>query len=476
MSVTAFPHQHYDDPDPNRRAPSQRDPALPTDAELAAEQAVLGGMMLTPAVIAEVMAVLTVEHFYRPAHQVIAAAILRLDEQGHAAEPVAVSVELERQGQLSRVGGLSYLHTLYAVIPTAANASYYAEIVRDCARRRSGNELSLRIGQIVRTGGDGAELGEAIDQALEVYYDQVSGTTHEIQPLATSLDAWLADKEDPTPPAGLSSGLVDLDRITKVRPGELVVIAARPGIGKTVLATQLARQTSIHAGLPALFFSLEMTRAELLDRVFAAEARVDHDHIREKDFQHDDWARIIRHVSDIEAAPLYVEDRSDIGVDEIRAIARDYHRRHGGLSLIVIDYLQLIRPRAQRREVTREREVAEMSRALKVLAKELNVAVVLVAQLNRGSTQRADRTPQESDLRESGSIEADANQVWLLHRPEYGVPWETVEADRDAYRPGEVLIIIAKNRGGRTGSEWFSWRGGYQSIGDLQKTSAPRAA
>lgn len=449
-------------------------PGLPTEIEMAAERSMLGAMLLGPdSAIPDVEAVLTPRHLFRPAHQTIMAAILSLSDRGEPVDPITVSDLLERRRELQKVGGPAYMHTLIHEAPTAANAGYWAEIVLESANRRAAHRLATRIQQVadVRAGtGDdeGVTVSGLIDEAMEEYYADTAGRTTGLTSIGTHVGSWLEAKQDPTPPPGLSTGLADLDAFTRLPPGELIVVAARPGIGKTVLGLKLARRTALWAGLPVLVVSLEMSREELIDRLFAAEARVNHDHIRDKRFTHDDWDRIGRQVEAITNAPLYVEDKPDISIDDIRAMAREHHRNNGGLSLIVIDYLQLIRPRTHRRDSTREREVAEMSRALKMLAKELEVPIVLLAQLNRGPETRGDKVPVTSDLRESGAIEQDANQVWLMHRPEYGVPPEKIEANNAAdYHLGEVQIIVGKNRSGRTGAPWFQWSGGWQDIHDL---------
>jgi replicative DNA helicase len=449
---------------------SHTDPNLSSEDEQHAEQAVLGAMMQSRHAIDEVATIIKPSHFFRPVHGEIMGWILRMHAQDIPVDWLTLAAELEKRGTLRKIGGAPYLHTLLASAPVATNAGYYAETVREGANRRAAARLGIRISQVSQLAArdpDTPDLTEGIDKALEAYYEDISSTVREPVAIGGHLEAWLADKQDPSPPRGQSCGLADLDRLTRARPGELIVVAARPGVGKTVLATKFARHTALRDGLPVLFFNLEMSAKELLDRIFAAEASVDHEHIRKKTFHGDDWDRIVRKVGEIDKAPLFVEDNPDIGVDEIAAVARDHHRRHGGLSLLIIDYLQLVRPRSSRRETSREREVAEMSRALKVLAKALDVPVILVAQLNRGPEQRVDRVPQAHDLRESGGIEADADQVWLLHRPEYGLPHDTVMQDQEKYHVGEVQIIVAKNRAGLTASPWFSWRGGYQDIGDL---------
>ncbi|WP_345368258.1 DnaB-like helicase C-terminal domain-containing protein [Saccharopolyspora cebuensis] len=283
----------------------------------------------------------------------------------------------------------------------------------------------------------------------------------EPEPIGASLEHWFATKIDGEPSRALTTGLHDLDALTTgCRAGELVLIAARPSTGTTVLGLKLARHTAIREGLPALVFSPAMSRSELLDRVVSAETGVDHDRIRNKQLTNLDQQRIRNKLPELASAPLYVEDDAPLSTEQIKATAQTYRRRNG-VELIVID------APTTGGNTTRERQVAEMSRAAKLLAKELAIPVVLTMQLNRASAQRPDPTPRLDDL---GKVESlDAHQVWLLHRPEFGATTEQLNRGPEAHRLGELRIIVAHNRGHQTGDRWFRFLGHRQDILDAAR-------
>src|SRR5699024_2287700 len=430
-----------------------------------AERAVLGALMLNPEVHAEVAEHIGPEDFYRPAHQALAGTMWRLAQRDQPTDPIALSDALDTQ-TLSRIGGAGYLHTLMQAVPTTTNVDYWAGIVARYARRRAAIETGHRLAQIGwehQPDDDLATLHERAHAAIEQYENTTTTSQAGPEGIGADFDAWFAAKLDGQPPKALTTGLRDLDAMTDVRPGELLVIAARPSVGKTLLALKLALHTA-RQGHPALFFSLEMSRDELRDRIVAALCHVDHNHLRDKHLEPDEQARIQAKRDEIRDLPLYVEDATTLTMAQISATARQYRRRHG-IELVTIDYLGLVQPDKASRDANRERQVAEMSGGSKVLAKQLEIPVVLVVQINRGPEQRADKRPQISDLRESGAIEADANQVWLLHRPELTAPDD--EKMLPENHPGEVQIIVAKNRGRSDGSVWFAFRGRMQDIGDL---------
>ncbi len=429
-----------------------------------AEQAVLGALLLNSSVLPEVLAIAPVQAFYLPKHAAILSAIISLHESGTPADPVMVAGELERSGDLARVGGAPYLHTLIATVPTVASAPHYAKLVREKHVARQRLALASRIEQYALIAdGEPEEQEERLRGLVDDYTTQVRFTEARSTAIGDHLDSWLDKRLNGEPPAALTTGLSDLDRITDMRPGELIVIGARPSIGKTLLGLRLARHAARN-GHSALVMALEMSRDELMDRVVSAECRIRHDSIRAHELTKDDQDRLVRRWDQLKSMPLYIEDPSEATMSEIKGLAREYHRRHQ-IELLVIDYLGLVTPDAGGADATRERQVAEMSRAAKQLAKELGIVVVLVHQVNRNPSNRSDPTPQLSDLRESGAIEADANQVWLLHRPEFSASED--EKARAENHPGEVQIIVAKNRGGQTGATWCAFQGCYQDIRDL---------
>lgn len=429
-----------------------------------AEQSVLGGMLLSPTLVDDVRMLLDAGHFYLPKHQAIFTAITSVHDRGEPADAVTVLAELERNGDLPRVGGAPYLHTLVSMVPAIASVPYHAAIVRQRATDRARIRLATRIHTYATTAtGDPAEQEDRLRALFEQYEDEVRVHSASSRAFGDGLDTWWDEKVNGAPPAALSTGLNDLDELTDLRAGELLVIGARPSIGKTMMALKLARHTA-KRGKPVLFVALEMTRNELRDRVVAAECGIDHRTLRDHTLTDWDKKRIMDKWDSLVDLPLYIEDPSSLSIGGVRTLARDYRRRHG-IELVVIDYLGLLSPDTSDKNATRERQVAEMSRSAKLLAKELGIPVVLVHQINRNPTQRADQTPQLSDLRESGAIEADANQVWLLHRPEFSAPPE--ERLLPHNHPGEVQVIVAKNRGGRTGAVWCAFQAARQDISNL---------
>jgi replicative DNA helicase len=442
----------------------QAGPMPPHD--LQAEQSVLGGMMLSREAIAEVTEVIDVGDFYRPAHSAIYEAILHLYANGDPTEPIALSAELERRGDLGRVGGAPYLHTLIATIPTAANAAYYADMVAEKAIARRMTEAGIRITQLGYSGADGSdEITEMIDRAqseLDTIADRRLNGGAGYALLAdlrvdelSFLDDLQAGRVDP----GLPTGFLDVDELLGgLKPGQFVVVAGRPGSGKSTLAVDIARNTSIRNGKSAAIFSLEMSRSELWRRIIAAEARIRHRDLETPgQLTASDYDRIAKALEKIEAGgPLAIDDTPNMTMTQIRAKAKRVKAKHG-LDLIVIDYLQLMT--SGRKVESRQVEVSEFSRQSKILAKELQVPVVALSQLNRGPEQRVDKRPMLSDLRESGSLEQDCDIAILVHRPDM--------YDRDDPRAGEADLIIAKNRSGPTSVVTLAHRLHLCSFADL---------
>ncbi|OLL89569.1 Replicative DNA helicase [Pseudonocardia sp. Ae406_Ps2] len=423
--------------------PSGFDRQPPQD--LTAEQSVLGGMLLSKDAIADVVEVLRPEDFYRPAHQTVYETILDLYGRGEPADAVTVSAELQRRGELVRLGGAPYLHTLIATVPTAANAAYYAEIVGEKAILRRLVEAGTRIVQLGYHGNESGEVEEVVDRAQAAVYEVTDRTTTEdytvleelLQPTMDAIDA-IGSQGGAA--AGVPTGFTDLDRVTNgLHPGQMVVVAARPGLGKSTLGLDFARSCSIGHGMTSAFFSLEMSKSEIVMRLLSAEARIRLADMRAGRMSEDDWTRMACRMSEISEAPLFIDDSPNLTLMEIRAKARRLKQRHD-LKLIILDYLQLMT--SGRKVESRQQEVSEFSRQIKLLAKELEVPVVAMSQLNRGPEQRTDKRPMLSDLRESGSIEQDADMVILLHRPD--------AFENDDPRAGEADLILAKHRNGPT--------------------------
>jgi replicative DNA helicase len=429
--------------------------------DLAAEQCVLGGMLLSQDAIADVVETLTAQDFYRPAHQILYDAVLDLYGRGEPADAVTIAAELTKRGEISRVGGAPYLHTLISAVPTAANANYYAKIVRERSILRRLVEVGTRIAQLGYST-DGVDADELLDRAqAEVYAiaDKRAGEDYiplnEIMPGA--LDEIEAIGSRGGQMTGVPTGFTDLDSLTNgLHPGQMIIIAARPAIGKSTLALDFARAASIKHGLTAAFFSLEMGRNEITMRLLSAEARVALHAMRSGTMQDEDWTRLARRMSEVAEAPLFIDDSPNMSMMEIRAKCRRLKQQHD-LRIVIIDYLQLMT--SGKRVESRQVEVSEFSRSLKLLAKEIGVPVVALSQLNRGPEQRTDKRPMVSDLRESGSIEQDADMVILLHRED--------AYEKESPRAGEADLIVAKHRNGPTATVTVAFQGHYSRFVDM---------
>jgi len=409
--------------------------------DLIAEQGVLGGMLLSKDAIADVVEIIRDRDFYRPAHELIYDAIVDLYGRGEPVDPVTVSAELTKRGDIARAGGAPYLHTLISSVPTAANAGYYAKIVRERAILRRLVEAGTKIVQLgYSTEG---EVDDVVDQAqAEVYSVTERRANEDYVQLSTLLPAALDEIEKISQGVmgeGVKTGFKELDSLTNgLHPGNMIVLAARPAVGKSTLGLDIARYASIHKGDTSVIFSLEMSRSEITMRMLSAEARVALNNIRAGTLNDEEWARLARRMGEISEAPLFIDDSPNLSLMEIRAKARRLKQRHD-LKLIVIDYLQLMT--SGKRVENRQQEVSEFSRQLKLLAKELNVPIIAISQLNRSPEQRSDKKPMLSDLRESGSIEQDADVVILLHRD---------DLYDNQNRSGEADLIVAKHRNGPT--------------------------
>ena len=428
--------------------------------DLEAEQSVLGGMLLSKDAIADVVEALRGGDFYKPAHQTIYEAILDLYGRGEPADAITLSAELTKRGELGRVGGAPYLHTLISSVPTAANAGYYARIVCERAILRRLVEAGTRITQMGYA--DTGEVDEVVDRAqAEIYAVTEQRTSEDYAPLSEIMEGTLDEIEAigsrGGTMVGVPTGFTDLDNLTNgLHPGQLVVVAARPGLGKSTLALDFARSASIKSGLTSVIFSLEMTRNEITMRLLSAEARVGLHHMRTGSLGDDDWTKLARKMSEVASAPLFIDDSPNMTMMEIRAKCRRLKQRHD-LKLVVVDYLQLMS--SGKRVESRQQEVAEFSRALKLLAKELELPVVALSQLNRGPEQRTDKKPMLSDLRESGSIEQDSDMVILLHRED--------AYERESPRAGEADFIVAKHRNGPTATITVAFQGHYSRFVDM---------
>lgn len=437
--------------------PSVVDRTPPQD--YAAEQGVLGAMLMSKDAIAEVLEVIKPADFYRPAHELIYQAIIDLYGRGDPADPVTVAAELDRRGELARIGGHVYLVDLLASISIAANASYYAQIVHDKAVLRRLVDASIKIAQLGYAGT--GNVADIVDVAQQTIYEVSEGKRSEdykvlrelLEPTYDEIEAIGARGGGLS---GVPTGFAHLDELTNgLHGGQMIIIAARPAVGKSTLALDFARSAAVKNKLATAFFSLEMSQSEIVMRLLSAESGVMLNAIRNGSLGEDEWSRIVGHTKSFEEAPLFIDDSPNLTMMEIRAKARRLKQRHN-LRFVVIDYMQLMS--SGKKVESRQLEVSEFSRQIKLLAKELDIPVVALSQLNRGPEQRTDKKPMMSDLRESGSLEQDADIVILLHRDDL--------YDKDN-RPGEADLIIAKHRNGRTDTLPLSFQGHFSRFADM---------
>jgi replicative DNA helicase len=428
--------------------------------DMAAEQSVLGAMMISKDAIADVAEVLRGADFYRPSHETIHDAIIDLYGRGEPADMVTVGNELQRKGELQRIGGAPYLHTITSAVPIAANASYYASIVREKAILRRLVDAGTRIVQFGYAGE--GDVDDLVDQAQsEVYQVTDKRNSEDYAPLSEIMDGVLDEIEAignrEAGLYGVPTGFADLDDLTNgLHAGQMIIVAARPAVGKSTLALDLCRAASIHNNLTSVFFSLEMTKSEITMRLLSAEAKVPLNHIRNGQLSEDDWTKLARKMGEISSAPIFIDDSPNMTMMEIRAKARRLKQRHD-LRVVVIDYMQLMT--SGKKVESRQLEVSEFSRQIKLLAKELEVPIIALSQLNRGPEQRSDKRPMLSDLRESGSLEQDADMVVLLHREDL--------YERESTRPGEADLIVAKHRNGPTRDITVAFQGHYSRFVDM---------
>ena len=441
------------------RLGSPRGPERTPPHDLMAEQSTLGGMLLSKDAVADVIESLRGSDFYIPKHELIFDAVLSLYSHGEPTDVIAVTDELIKSGNLSRAGGADYLHSLTSIVPTAANAGFYAGIVSERAILRKLVDAGTRIVQMGYDGqGDATDLVNSAQ--AEIYSVTGTETAEDYVPLTVAVDAAVEEMEAASgrdgSMTGVPTGFRELDELTNgLHGGQMIVVAARPAMGKSTLALDFARAASIGHNQPSIFFSLEMGKAEIAMRLLSAEGAVPLQNLRKGTLDQRDWTTVASTRGRINDAPLYIDDSPNMTLVEIRAKCRRLKQRVG-LKMVIIDYLQLMT--SGKRVESRQQEVSEFSRALKLLAKELQVPVIALSQLNRGPEQRQDKKPAISDLRESGSIEQDADMVILLHR-------ESVY-DKDV-RPGEADLIVAKHRNGPTATIGVAFQGHFSRFTDM---------
>ncbi|SHK54212.1 replicative DNA helicase [Desulforamulus aeronauticus] len=410
-----------------------------------AEQSVLGAMLLEREAIFRVMEFLKPEDFYRDSHRIIFQAIVELAEAGRAVDLITVSDLLRDRGDLEKVGGITYIATLANLVPTAANAEYYARIVEEKSLTRSVISVTTRISSRGYEGVENPEelLDEAERSILELGQRR---STNSFTPIKEILVQTFDDIEhiynNRGKITGVPTGFIELDRITNgFQKGDMIILAARPSMGKTAFAILIGQYAAVKHQVPVAIFSLEMSKEQLVQRMLCSEAMVDAHKVRTGNISDEDWSKLHQAARFLSRAPIYLDDTGAATVREIRSKVRRL-KSEQGLGLIVIDYLQLMS--GGKRIENRQQEIADISRKLKGLAKELGVPVVALSQLSRAVESRTDKHPMMSDLRESGSIEQDADLIMFIYRDEYYNP--------ESEKKGIAEIIIAKQRNGAVGT------------------------
>lgn len=440
-----------------------------------AEQSILGGILLENTAITKVLEVLggDGDDFYRDAHRKIFRSMVSLFTKNEPIDLVTLPEVLKTSDHLESIGGMSYLTTLVESTPTAANITYYARIVKEKATLR---RLINAATEIITRSFEGREgVDDFLDDAeriiFQVSQDRVKQPFFSMKDLLkdtfTVIEGLYHKKEHIT---GVPTGFVELDRLLSgLQPSDLIIVAGRPSMGKTALCLNIARYVAVETNLPVATFSLEMSKEQLVQRLLSSEARVDSSNLR-KGFLHEaDWGKLTRAAGVLAEAPIYVDDTPAVQVLEMRAKTRRL-KAERGLGLVIVDYLQLMKGRHD--ADTREQEIADISRSLKAMAKELNVPVVALSQLSRRPELRGEnRKPQLADLRESGALEQDADVVVFLYREEYYKPCECPrESSCTCGRRGVADIIVAKQRNGPTGDIKLVFLNRYTTFVNLDQT------
>ncbi len=428
-----------------------------------AEQSVIGSMLIDKEVIPVVMEVLKPEDFYRPDHKEIYDVIIELFDKAQPIDLITVSERLRLHGKLELVGGLEYLTNIATDVPTTANVKHYAKIVEEKSLLR---KLIKASSDIVDLGFNASEeVSFILDKAEQNIFDILQKRSSQgfvpikdvLVDTFNKLEELYNNKGHIT---GIPTGFVDLDfKTSGMHNSDLVLIAARPAMGKTAFALNLAQNAAVHSGVPVALFSLEMSKEQLVNRMLCSEAMVDSNKMKTGQLEDNDWQKVAKALGPLSEAPIFIDDTPGISITEIRAKCRRMKLEHN-LGLVVIDYLQLMSGSKSRSE-NRQQEISEISRSLKILAKEINIPVICLSQLSRAAETRTDHRPILSDLRESGAIEQDADIVMFLYRDDYYNP--------DTEKKNIAEVILAKHRSGSTGTVELVWLGQYTKFANLEK-------
>lgn len=429
---------------------------------LEAEQSVIGGLLLENEALDKVADLLSPDDFYRHDHKVIFQHISKLIERNKPADIVTVAESLENTAELTTIGGIAYLAALAQNTPTAANIRRYAEIVRERAVMRKLVEVGSAIAESAYNP-QGRDAQQLMDEAeAKIFQIAESGKRSSegfvdikvlLPQVADRID-YLYQRENQGDVTGVPTGFADLDeRTSGLQPGDLIIVAGRPSMGKTAFSLNIAENVALDTGLPVAVFSMEMGATQLATRMIGSVGRLDQHRMRNGKLEDEDWVRLTTALGKLNEAPVFIDEGAGLSSFDVRARARRLHRQCGKLGLIVVDYLQLMTGAAGRQSENRATEISEISRSLKSLAKELDVPVIALSQLNRGLEQRPDKRPVMSDLRESGAIEQDADVILFIYRDEVYNP--------DSQDKGTAEIIIAKQRNGPIGRVRLTFLGHY---------------
>jgi replicative DNA helicase len=410
-----------------------------------AEQSVLGAVLLDNEAISKALEIISPEDFYREAHRKLFNTMIELYEKNEAIDLITVTDSLKRKNELDAVGGITYLSVIASQVPTAANIRYHSKIIKEKSLvrglLRSTTDIAAKVYE------SALEAEELVDFAEKTIFDVSDKRTKtsfftlkEVIKSSFEMIEHLYDRKEAI--TGTPSGFPDLDELTTgFQPGDLIIVGARPSMGKTALGLNIAQHVAVETREPVAIFSLEMSKEQLALRMLCAEAMVDSNSVRKGFIRKEDWGRLTGAAGRLADAPIFIDDSSGISVLEMRAKARRLKVEHGGIGLVVVDYLQLMRGRGSFER--REQEISEISRSLKGLAKELKVPVMALSQLNRAVEQRGEKKPTLADLRESGAIEQDADVIIFLYRDE-------VYNKNNPQNKGKAEIIVAKQRNGPT--------------------------
>lgn len=429
-----------------------------------AEQAVLGAMLIKKEAIAEASQILKPEDFYREAHRLVFENMLSLFNRNEAVDLITVTEELRKNGQLEKAGGIAFVTSLANAVPTAANIEYHARIVKEKSHLRSLINAATEIAALAYEDTD--DVVELMDRSekliLEAAAQQNSNAFVPIKEILLSTFARIEKLyESKGGLTGLSSGFKDLDKLTSgLQASDLILVAARPSMGKTAFTLNIATHVAVREKKPVAFFSLEMSKEQLVQRMLCAEGGIDSQRLRIGQLEDEDWTRLISAADRLNSAPIFIDDTPGITIMELRSKARRLKAEHD-LQLIVIDYLQLMQGRSNKNGDNRQQEISEISRSLKALARELNVPVIALSQLSRSVESRQVKKPMLSDLRESGSLEQDADIVMFLYREDY--------YDPDTDQKNITDVIIAKHRNGPVDTIQLFFHKQFTKFADLSR-------